>query len=180
MLQGEGFAKIFPEDFLHDLDGKIIKINFLKINLGLFFKVQNNKILILEDDKNFDVEFSAGPFDFFMYIITRGSDKFSNKIKINGDIDTADRINNFLFKSKKIKLILFNLVGKDRTEKLESIFGKLNKNVNEIFENATEDLKDFLLDDTNFFPSEKEINMFLDDVDNLKSRTEKLVKKYGQ
>ncbi|MEC9206208.1 MAG: SCP2 sterol-binding domain-containing protein [Pseudomonadota bacterium] len=178
ILQDKGFVKIFPEDFLNNLDGKIIKVNFLKINLELLFKIQKNSILILENSKEADVEFTASPLDFFMYIITKGSDKFSNKIKINGDINTADKINNFLFKSKKFRLVLFKLMGKDRTERLELIFGKLSKSVNEVFEDITEDLGDFLLEDTNLFPTEKDINKFLDDVDNLKSRTEKLIKKY--
>ena len=55
----------------------------------------------------------------------------------------------------------------------------LNTTISEIFENATEDLSDFLIDDINLFPTEKDINKFLDDVDNLRSRTDKLVKKYA-
>ena len=114
-----------------------------------------------------------------MYVITKGSDKFSNKIKINGDIETAEKVNNFLYKSEKFRLVLLNLIGKNRTEKFESILKTLNTTISEIFENATEDLSDFLINDINLFPTEKDINKFLDDVDNLRSRTDKLVKKYA-
>ena len=178
ILRGEKFGKIFPEKFLDELDGKKIKINFTKINLELYFKIKNNSILILENSKDSDVEFVARPLDFFMYIVTKGSDKFSNRIKINGDIDTADKINKFLYKSEKFRLVLLNLIGTERTEKLEAIFGKFRTGVDKFFENTTEDFSDFLLEDTNLFPAEKDINKFLDDVDNLRSRTDKLVKKY--
>ena len=178
ILRGEKFGKIFPEKFLDELDGKKIKINFTKINLELYFKIKNNSILILENIKDSDVEFVARPLDFFMYVVTKGSDKFSNRIKINGDIDTADKINKFLYKSEKFRLVLLNLIGTERTEKLEAIFGKLCTGVDKFFENTTEDFSDFLLEDTNLFPAEKDINKFLDDVDNLRSRTDKLVKKY--
>jgi|TARA_B100001750_G_scaffold245204_1_gene264236 ubiquinone biosynthesis protein UbiJ len=179
ILQGERFSKILPENFLDELSGKRIKISFSKINLELFFKIEKNTIFLLENSKNNDVEFVASPFDFFMYVITKGSDKFSNRIKINGDIETAERVNNFLYKSEKFRLVLLNLIGKNRTEKFESILETLNTTISEIFENATEDLSDFLIDDINLFPTEKDINKFLDDVDNLRSRTDKLVKKYA-
>ena len=39
-------------------------------------------------------------------------------------------------------------------------------------------LVDTLIDDLNILPSEKEINKYLDDVDDLKSRTDQLYKKY--
>ena len=154
-------------------------ISFSKINLELFFKIEKNTIFLLENSKNNDVEFVASPFNFFMYVITKWSDKLSNKIKINGDIETAEKVNNFLYKSEKFRLVLLNLIGKNRTEKFESILKTLNTTISEIFENATEDLSDFLINDINLFPTEKDINKFLDDVDNLRSRTDKLVKKYA-
>jgi len=45
--------------------------------------------------------------------------------------------------------------------------------------NLENDLKDFLIYDLNILPSKKEIDQYINDVDDLKSRTEKLFQKYS-
>ena len=178
ILQGERFSKIFPEKFLDEIDDKIVKIYFTKINLELFLKVKENSFILLERTKDFDVEFIASPLDFFMYIISKGSDKFSDRIKINGDVNTANKINDFLYKSEKFRLIISNLVGSEKAEKIENIYVRLRTDINNLFESATNDLSDFILEDITLLPTKDNINQFLDDVDNLRSRTDKLLKKH--
>ena len=124
------------------------------------------------------MEFIASPLDFFIYIISRGSDKFSDRIKINGDVNTANKINDFLYKSEKFRLIISNLVGSEKAEKIENIYVRLRTNINNFFESATNDLSDFILEDITLLPTKDNINQFLDDVDNLRSRTDKLLKKH--
>ena len=178
ILQGERFSKIFPEKFLDEIDNKKVKIHFTKINLELFLEVKENSFILLESTKNFDVEFIASPLDFFMYIISKGSDKFSDRIKINGDVNTANKINGFLYKSEKFRLIISNLVGSEKAEKIENIYVRLRTDINNLFESATNDLSDFILEDITLLPTKDNINQFLDDVDNLRSRTDKLLKKH--
>ena len=178
ILQGERFSKIFPEKFLDEIDDKKVKIYFTKINLELFLKVKENSFILLESTKDFDVEFIASPLDFFMYIISKGSDKFSDRIKINGDVNTANKINDFLYKSEKFRLIISNLVGSEKAEKIENIYVRLRTDINNFFESATNDLSDFILEDITLLPTKDNINQFLDDVDNLRSRTDKLLKKH--
>ncbi len=178
ILQGERFSKIFPEKFLDEIDNKKVKIHFTKINLELFLEVKENSFILLESTKNFDVEFIASPLDFFMYIISKGSDKFSDRIKINGDVNTANKINDFLYKSEKFRLIISNLVGSEKAEKIENIYVRLRTDINNLFESATNDLSDFILEDITLLPTKDNINQFLDDVDNLRSRTDKLLKKH--
>ena len=178
ILQGERFSKIFPEKFLDEIDDKKVKIHFTKINLELFLKVKENSFILLESTKDFDVEFIASPLDFFMYIISKGSDKFSDRIKINGDVNTANKINDFLYKSEKFRLIISNLVGSEKAEKIENIYVRLRTDINNFFESATNDLSDFILEDITLLPTKDNINQFLDDVDNLRSRTDKLLKKH--
>lgn len=179
ILKGEKFNRIFPENFLDEIDQKKIKINLSRIDLILFFEVRDNTIVFLDNEENFDVEFIATPLDFFMYIISRGSDKFSDRIKINGDINTANKINEFLHKSEKFHLIISNIVGSDKASKIESIASKFNMDITSFFEDTTNDLRDFFIEDMALFPTKSDIDQFLDDVDNLKSRTDKLVKKYS-
>ena len=50
--------------------------------------------------------------------------------------------------------------------------------VNDIVSSSTSDLVDFLTDDLTVLPSKSDVNQFLDDVDTLKSRTDKLYQKY--
>ena len=178
ILQGERFSKIFPEKFLDEIDDKKVKIHFTKINLELFLEVKENSFILLESTKDFDVEFIASPLDFFMYIISKGSDKFSDRIKINGDVNTANKINDFLYKSEKFRLIISNLVGSEKAEKIENIYVRLRTDINNFFESATNDLSDFILEDITLLPTKDNINQFLDDVDNLRSRTDKLLKKH--
>ena len=178
ILQDERFSKIFPEKFLDEIDDKKVKIHFTKINLELFLKVKENSFILLESTKDFDVEFIASPLDFFMYIISKGSDKFSDRIKINGDVNTANKINDFLYKSEKFRLIISNLVGSEKAEKIENIYVRLRTDINNLFESATNDLSDFILEDITLLPTKDNINQFLDDVDNLRSRTDKLLKKH--
>ena len=178
ILQGERFSKIFPEKFLDEIDNKKVKIHFTKINLELFLEVKENSFILLESTKNFDVEFIASPLDFFMYIISKGSDKFSDRIKINGDVNTANKINDFLYKSEKFRLIISNLAGSEKAEKIENIYVRLRTDINNLFESATNDLSDFILEDITLLPTKDNINQFLDDVDNLRSRTDKLLKKH--
>ncbi len=178
ILQDERFSKIFPEKFLDEIDDKKVKIHFTKINLELFLKVKENSFILLESTKDFDVEFIASPLDFFMYIISKGSDKFSDRIKINGDVNTANKINDFLYKSEKFRLIISNLVGSEKAEKIENIYVRLRTDINNFFESATNDLSDFILEDITLLPTKDNINQFLDDVDNLRSRTDKLLKKH--
>ena len=178
ILQDERFSKIFPEKFLDEIDDKKVKIHFTKINLELFLEVKENSFILLESTKDFDVEFIASPLDFFMYIISKGSDKFSDRIKINGDVNTANKINDFLYKSEKFRLIISNLVGSEKAEKIENIYVRLRTDINNFFESATNDLSDFILEDITLLPTKDNINQFLDDVDNLRSRTDKLLKKH--
>ena len=55
---------------------------------------------------------------------------------------------------------------------------RLRTDINNLFESATNDLSDFILEDITLLPTKDNINQFLDDVDNLRSRTDKLLKKH--
>ena len=46
------------------------------------------------------------------------------------------------------------------------------------FKKSSKDVIDLLTDDLNFITSKTDINQYLDDVDDLKSRTDKLYQKY--
>ena len=178
LLQSDAFNKSIPDNFLSEINNKKIKINLKDINYSTILHISDNTIIILDEEGNFDVELITTPATLALFILSKGSDKFSSKIIINGDIDTANKFNNFLSSSEKIKEILIHLIGKEKTKDIEKGIKSIASFFNDIFTSSTSDLVDFLTDDLTVLPSKSDVNQFLDEVDSLKSRTDKLYQKY--
>ena len=178
VLQSDAFSKSIPDNFLSEINNKKIKINLKDINYSTTLYISDNTIIILDEEGNFDVELITTPATLALFILSKGSDKFSSKIIINGDIDTANKFNNFLSSSEKIKEILIHLIGKEKTKDIEKGIKSIASFFNDIFTSSTSDLVDFLTDDLTVLPSKSDVNQFLDEVDSLKSRTDKLYQKY--
>lgn len=178
LLQSDAFNKSIPDNFLSEINDKKIKINLKDINYSTILHISDNTIIILDEEGNYDVELITTPATLVLFILSKGSDKFSSKIIINGDIDTANKFNNFLSSSEKIKEILIHLIGKEKTKDIENGIKSVTAFFNDIFSSSTSDLVDFLTDDLTVLPSKSDVNQFLDEVDSLKSRTDKLYQKY--
>ena len=178
VLQSDAFNKSIPDNFLSEINNKKIKINLKDINYSTILHISDNTIIILDEEGNFDVELITTPATLALFILSKGSDKFSSKIIINGDIDTANKFNKFLSSSEKIKEILIHLIGKEKTKDIEKGIKSITAFFNDIFSSSTSDLVDFLTDDLTVLPSKSDVNQFLDEVDSLKSRTDKLYQKY--
>ena len=178
VLQSDVFNKSIPDNFLSEINNKKIKINLKDINYSTILHISDNTIIILDEEGNFDVELITTPATLALFILSKGSDKFSSKIIINGDIDTANKFNNFLSSSEKIKEILIHLIGKEKTKDIEKGIISITAFFNDIFYSSTSDLVDFLTDDLTVLPTKSDVNQFLDEVDSLKSRTDKLYQKY--
>ena len=178
LLQSDAFNKSIPDNFLSEINNKKIKINLKDINYSTILHISDNTIIILDEEGNFDVELITTPATLALFILSKGSDKFSSKIIINGDIDTANKFNNFLSSSEKIKEILIHLIGKEKTKDIEKGIKSITTFFNDIVSSSTSDLVDFLTDDLTVLPSKSDVNQFLDEVDSLKSRTDKLYQKY--
>ena len=178
LLQSDAFNKSIPDNFLSEINNKKIKINLKDINYSTILHISDNTIIILDEERNFDVELITTAATLALFILSKGSDKFSSKIIINGDIDTANKFNNFLSSSEKIKEILIHLIGKEKTKDIEKGIISITAFFNDIFSSSTSDLVDFLTDDLTVLPTKSDVNQFLDEVDSLKSRTDKLYQKY--
>ena len=178
VLQSDAFNKSIPDNFLSEINDKKIKINLKDINYSTILHISDNTIIILDEEGKFDVELITTPATLALFILSKGSDKFSSKIIINGDIDTANKFNNFLSSSEKIKEILIHLIGKEKTKDIEKGIKSITAFFNDIFSSSASDLVDFLTDDLTVLPSKSDVNQFLDEVDSLKSRTDKLYQKY--
>ena len=69
------------------------------------------------------------------------------------------------------------LIGQKPTSTLFSIFDPLRNKIKESNQSNNESLSNFLKYDINLIPTKQEINDYLDQVDEIKTRTEKLVKR---
>ena len=178
ILASNIFVKSIPENYFTDIDNKKIKINLKDIEYSIIIKIKDNTLLLIDEEYDYDVELIATPITLILFILSKGSDKFSSKIIINGDIETANKFNKFLSSSEKIKEIVIHLLGEDRASQLEDKSGKLITFFKDSFKKSSKDVIDLLTDDLNFITSKTDINQYLDDVDDLKSRTDKLYQKY--
>ena len=158
LLQKKQFKKVIPNNFLEDISGKVIKINLTKINIDIIFEIKDGTIILLEDISSFDVEFEASPVEFLLYISSRGSDKFSKNIIINGDINTANKLNRFMRNSDKFKEIVANIIGKESSVFVENLFMDYKDKIKNILAVSSEDLKDFFMDDLEIIPNKNDIN----------------------
>jgi ubiquinone biosynthesis protein UbiJ len=178
LFQSEPFLKSIPNNFFNDIDGKIVKINFKDLSYNVIIKIHDNAFSLIDDEDKFDVELIASPVILGMFIITKGSEQFSSKISINGDIDTANKFNQFISSSEKLRELATHLLGENLSSTLEEKLSGVSSSFQNIFQEATKDIVDLLIDDLNVIPTKNDINKFLDDVDDLKSRTDQLYKEY--
>ena len=178
LFQSEPFLKSIPDNFFNDIDGKIVKINLKNLSYNIIIKIDDNALLLIDDEDKFDVELIASPVILAMFVLTKGSEQFSSKISINGDIDTANKFNQFISSSEKLRELATHLLGENLSSTLEEKLSGASLSFQNLFQDATKDIVDLLIDDINVIPTKNDINKFLDDVDDLKSRTDQLYKEY--
>ena len=178
LFQSEPFLKSIPDNFFNDIDGKIVKINLKDLPYNIIIKIHDNAFSLIDDEDKFDVELIASPVILGMFIITKGSEQFSSKISINGDIDTANKFNQFISSSEKLRELATHLLGENLSSTLEEKFSGASSSFQNLFQETTSDIVDLFIDDINVIPTKNDINKFLDDVDDLKSRTDQLYKEY--
>ena len=178
LFQSEPFLKSIPDNFFNDIDGKIVKINFKDLPYNVIIKIHDNTFSLIDDEDKFDVELIASPVILGMFIITKGSEQFSSKISINGDIDTANKFNQFISSSEKLRELATHLLGENLSSTIEEKLSSASSSFQNLFQETTSDIVDLFIDDINVIPTKNDINKFLDDVDDLKSRTDQLYKEY--
>ena len=177
VLSSDLSIKLYKELIHENLTTKTIKLSIEDISLELLLSFEEEKISVLTDSDHIDVEISGTLSSFIFYASTGGSDLFSSKITITGDIESANALNSFFKESDLLRIIIIELIGQKPTSTLFSIFDPLKNKLKESNESNNESLSNFLKYDINLIPTKQEINDYLDQVDEIKTRTEKLVKK---
>ena len=176
-FMSEKFTSSMPNGLLEDINNKKIKINIVDIQQDVCIKIDENRIVLLEKLDDIDVEISSSFINFLFFILSKGSDTYSSKINISGDIETANKFNEILSKSSELRELIANYIGGENFAKIESVFSNVTSKLSDLVGDKQKDIKDYLIHDLEVLPSKKEIEKFLDEVDEVKSRTEKLMKK---
>ena len=169
--------KLYKELIQENLSTKIIKLTIEDIPFELLLNFEKDKVSVLTDSDHVDVEISGTLSSFIFYSSTGGSDLFSSKITITGDIESANALNSFFKESNLLRVIIVESLGQRPASTLFSILDPLKNKLKESSEKNNDSLENFLKYDINLIPSKQEINDYIDQVDDIKTRTEKLVKK---
>ena len=173
----EKFISSIPKNFLGEIDGKKIKLNIYDIDQCIFIRIEEQKIILMDSLDDVDVEISSSFINFTFFLLSRGADTYSSKIIISGDIETANKFNEILSKSSELRELVSNYIGGENFAKIESIISSITSKLTEFMGNKQKNMRDYLIHDLRLLPSKNEVEKFLDEVDEVKSRTERLMKK---
>ena len=177
-LSSEKILKSIPDSLFTDLAEKIIKLRIDDISYDVFLELGENSIVLSESSEEFDVEIKSSLANYLLFIISRGSSSYSSKIIINGDVDTASKFNSILSDSENIKSIIAKLVGKKKFIFLEKMYGLVSDTIGTLSSDMENSIRDYIVFDLDLVPTKDEINNYLNEVDDLNSRTEKLLQKF--
>jgi len=177
-LSSEKILKSIPDSLFTDLAEKIIKLRIDDISYDIYLELSENSITLLESSEEFDVEIKSSLANYLLFIISRGSSSYSSKIIINGDVDTASKFNSILSDSENIKSIIAKLVGEKKFIFLEKMYGLVSDNIGILSSDMENSIRDYIVFDLDLVPTKDEINNYLNEVDDLNSRTEKLLQKF--
>ena len=177
ILSSEKILKSIPDSVFTDLAEKIIKLRIDDISYDIYLELSENSITLSESSEEFDVEIKSSLANYLLFIISRGSSSYSSKIIINGDVDTASKFNSILSDSENIKSIIAKLVGKKKFIFLEKMYGLVSDNIGILSSDMENSIRDYIVFDLDLVPTKDEINNYLNEVDDLNSRTEKLLQK---
>ena len=177
-LSSEKILRSIPDSLFTDLAEKIIKLRIDDISYDIYLELSENSITLSESSDEFDVEIKSSLANYLLFIISRGSSSYSSKIIINGDVDTASKFNSILSDSENIKSIIAKLVGEKKFIFLEKMYGLVSDNIAILSSDMENSIRDYIVFDLDLVPTKDEINNYLNEVDDLNSRTEKLLQKF--
>ena len=177
VLDLELSRKIYQDFIKTKLENKVIKLTIEDSSFQLLLNFEDEKVCLSGDCEDVDVEISGTFTSFVFYAFSGGSDLFSSKIKISGDIETANSLNSFFRDSNIIRVIIVELIGQKSSSTIFSLIKPIKTMLEESNENNKDSLSNFLKYDVDLIPTREEIDNYIDQVDEIKRRTEKLIKR---
>lgn len=177
ILQSHSLRNVYSNYFKDKLHDKVVKISLVDINLEIFIKFEDQNMILSLSENQQDVEISGTLSSFIFYSAVRGNELFSSKINISGDVETANSLNSLFKETDLLRGIIMEVIGQKASSSLFSVLDPIKEKMDESSEKNKSDLSDFLKYDINLVPTKDDINKYIDDVDEIKSRTEKLLSK---
>jgi ubiquinone biosynthesis protein UbiJ len=177
ILQTDSLKNVYNNYFKDKLCGKVVKISIVDIALKLYIKFKDENMTLSIDDNQQDVEISGTLSSFIFYSVVRGNELYSSKINISGDVETANSLNNLFKETDLLRGIIMEVIGQKASSSLFSVLDPIKEKFDKSTEKNKSALSEFLKYDINLVPTKDEINKYIDEVDEIKSRTEKLISK---
>jgi ubiquinone biosynthesis protein UbiJ len=177
ILHSESLKNIYSSYFKENLRNKVVKICVDDMKLNLFIIFQDNNMELSIDEIQQDVEILGTLSSFIFYSALGGSDLYSSKINISGDVETANSLNNLFKETDILRGIIMEIIGQKASSSLFSILDPIKDKMSKSSEINKNALSDFLKYDISLVPTKEDINKYIDDVDEIKSRTDKLLNK---
>ena len=168
LLERKTFKTIYTDFFKDKLSNKIIKLSVSDMGQEFYIFFQNDSIRISNENSDEDVSISGTALSLLLYSTSGKSELFASKIKISGDIETANELNSLLQKSDVLRDIIVEIIGQKAASTLFSILDPIKDKMDKSKEKNNAALSDFLKFDINMVPSKEEINNYVDAVDDVK------------
>ena len=178
LLERQTFKTIYNDFFKDKLGNKTIKLFISDIGKEFYILFQNDSIRISDENNDEDVSISGTALSLLFYSASGKSELFASKIKISGDVETANALNSLLQESDVLRDIIVEIVGQKAASTLFSILDPIKDKMDKSRETNNAALSDFLKFDINMVPSKEDINNYVDAVDDIKTRTDKLLSRF--
>ena len=176
ILENDTAKKIYNNLILDKLIQKTVKININDIDFDLCLNFTSDNIVLSEMQDKVDVEISGSLPSFILYAST-GNELLSSKIKISGDVETANALNGLFKETDILRDIIVEIIGQKPSSTLFSILDPIKSKIDESNKKNNDSLSNFLKYDIDLIPTKEDINNYIDQVDEIKSRTERLMAK---
>ena len=177
ILQTDSLKNIYSNYFKDKLHDKVVKISIVDITLELYIKFKDENMTLSIDENQQDVEISGTLSSFIFYSAVGGNELYSSKINISGDVETANSLNSLFKETDLLRGIIMEVIGQKASSSLFSVLDPIKEKMDKSSEKNKSALSDFLKYDISLVPTKDDINKYIDDVDEIKSRTEKLISK---
>lgn len=178
ILESRAFKNIYNDFFKDKLCNKIIKLSISDIDKDFFICFKKEVIEITIEQTMEDVSISGSASSLLFYGISGKSDLFASKINISGDVETANALNSLLQESEILRSIIFEILGQSYASTIFSVLDPLKEKLDKSNEAQNSALSNYLKFDISLVPSKEDINDYIDAVDDIKTRTDKLINRF--
>ena len=180
------YLELDPEapEKLKAFDGKLICIEIKGVDSELYLYVDNNSVNIIQDmDAEPDTVISGSPASLFKLGLHRDSASlfFSGEVEIRGDTRLGRRFKALIAEMDiDWEEHLSRLTGDIAAHRIMTVFGKLAEWSKSATDNLTDDIGEYLQEESQDVVNGAEIDIFNQQVDRLRDDTDRLEARIGR